>query len=86
MMTGIVVGVGLFPAELSIGFIGFLLIGAGGLGVLADVLFIIPAEVLIIDVDLGVQRYLYDVAESGTMEGQKPEFIVIPVIKDILGR
>ena len=77
--TGFVAEVGLAFAEISLVVLQVELASIGGpLGVIFDVAVILPMEVLIMDVGIGIAKYIYEAAETK----QKPEFelTIYPII------
>jgi len=81
-LTGFFMVAGFTVAEISLGIVGLaLLFEAGPVGVVAELALIVPAELLLIDVEIGVANYIYNVVSSGTRKGHQPEFILIPKIK-----
>jgi hypothetical protein len=58
--------------------------GAGIGGALLDVFILFPVELLLFDLEIGVNKYVYDVVTTGTRQGHEMEFyIIIPLIREL---
>lgn len=79
--TGIVVESGLVVAEVSLIILQLELAGAGLPGVAFDVFVITPIEIFIMDVGIGIAKYIYEAGQTR----QKPEFelTIFPMIFDL---
>lgn len=81
ILTGAATAVGFTAAEVFLLIFGiFAVPELGPVGVVVDLAIVVPSEVLLVDLEIGIMGYIQESVATGTREGHKVELTLIPAL------